>query len=123
MSDNEYQKYLEGAHWKEFRSRVLTSRNRCETCNLSNIWSRFFYGQNLNVHHLTYATIGRETDADVAVLCVTCHAKEHGLPAQELFTRPRTKWQKFTDQFAFPCDGRPYRHISLMQARALGGKR
>ena len=119
----DYREYLQSEHWKKFRTRVLIIRNRCEICNLGNSWSRFFYGQSLNVHHLTYETLGHEKDTDVAVLCVACHAREHGLAGPALFTRPLTEWQQFIGQFAFPCDGQPYRDLLLMQAWSLAGGR
>lgn len=36
--------------------------------------------QNLRLHHLTYARLGAELVADLAVLCDGCHRTEHGLP-------------------------------------------
>ena len=33
----------------------------------------------LQVHHLTYARVGKERDDDLLVLCDECHARQHGL--------------------------------------------
>ena len=42
--------------------------HRCENCDERS---------SLQVHHLTYARLGREIDEDLVVLCRMCHANEH----------------------------------------------
>jgi hypothetical protein len=98
----DYERYLESEHWRTFRDSVLVAHPRCERCNLGPSWSQYFYGQSLNVHHLTYENLGHESPSDVEVLCIACHAKEHGKPAPELFSRPMTWLQTFAAAFAFP---------------------
>lgn len=66
-----YKKYLETEYWKEFRIRIINSRNNiCEECKVNKL---------LQVHHLTYENIGNEKDEDVKVLCRSCHCKIHGI--------------------------------------------
>jgi hypothetical protein len=101
--ETKYELYLLSEHWQNFRKEVLRHRRFCERCHLGRPWAKYFYGQDLNVHHLNYACLNRETHADVAVLCVRCHAEEHGVAAPQLFPeRYRTPFQRFADSFAFP---------------------
>lgn len=68
-----YQRYIQSAEWRLFRMNLFAKRGaRCETCG--NV-------RNLQVHHLTYARLGKELDGDVRILCEPCHRKTHGLSA------------------------------------------
>lgn len=64
-----YETYLARPHWQEVRRRALNrAGHRCQLCNGDD---------TLNVHHRTYDRIGAEDDADLTVLCRTCHAEFH----------------------------------------------
>jgi hypothetical protein len=66
-----YAEYLKSEHWQLVRREALARAYRqCQRC--SSI-------RNLNVHHRTYENLGAEEDADLIVLCRSCHEKEHGL--------------------------------------------
>lgn len=66
---NTYYEYLRSRHWSETRDRILAERGReCEVC---------FSTDRIHVHHLHYENIGYEQDADLQVLCATCHADAH----------------------------------------------
>ena len=46
------------------------------------------HAYRLEVHHLSYARLGRELPDDLIVLCPACHAIAHGLvPTDEPFTK------------------------------------
>ncbi len=66
-----YNLYLNSDQWLKFRRRILKERgNRCEECSSTE--------KPLHLHHLTYKRLGNEYPADVKVLCLACHEKEHG---------------------------------------------
>jgi 5-methylcytosine-specific restriction endonuclease McrA len=76
-----YAEYLETAHWADRRDRkIAASGGQCDRCG--------FYGQRdqdgrlhgLDVHHLTYETLGHEDMSDLETLCRTCHREQHGIP-------------------------------------------
>lgn len=70
----DYAKYLQSAHWQERRQQaIVDSENKCEDCELPRWLSSFVYGQDLHVHHLSYAHLGHEADEDLQVLCARCH--------------------------------------------------
>lgn len=69
-----HQQYLGSPEWKEKRRKIIMQRQgRCEKCHTEG---------NLEIHHKTYARIGRELDKDLLVLCTRCHIKEHQREAQ-----------------------------------------
>lgn len=76
----EYREYLKSARWVEYSEQVKTETRACEGCGLRRLWARYLYGQDLNVHHLTYERVGCERREDVRVLCLRCHAVAEGLP-------------------------------------------
>ena len=66
----EYYSYLRSKEWSVVcRMAVHSANHRCQLCNSSH---------QLNVHHKTYANLGREVSDDVIVLCRICHARFHG---------------------------------------------
>lgn len=61
--------YYRSRWWAKQRMKALSnSRYKCEICSSTD---------NLQVHHLTYETIGRERPEDLQVLCFYCHRKVH----------------------------------------------
>jgi hypothetical protein len=76
LTIEEYDKYLETPHWKEFRRQAFKEQlktlgqNRCSRCQKSAV--------TLHVHHLTYERLGKELLTDVEIICRDCHKKEHG---------------------------------------------
>jgi phage terminase large subunit GpA-like protein len=68
MNKQQYAEYLQSRHWKSFKASVYRKVHNCAACG-----SR----EKLNIHHLTYENIHKETIADVVVLCATCHTALH----------------------------------------------
>lgn len=64
-----YSAYLESDEWQ--RPRQLALEHYGRTCCLCNAH------ENLHVHHRTYARLGNERLADLAVICRACHEKHH----------------------------------------------
>lgn len=66
-----YKIYLNSAQWRIFRWNVRKHFNfTCQRCGSTSL---------LDVHHLHYETIGRESIHDVTLLCRTCHESEHNI--------------------------------------------
>lgn len=64
---DEYELYLRSQHWRQLRRRLIVSRGgACELCGRD-------FLVVLEVHHRTYATLGRERDGDLLVVCPPCH--------------------------------------------------
>lgn len=67
----EYKTYLASDEWKIRRKVALdAAENRCQLCNSDK--------RPHHVHHRTYERCGRETAADLIVLCKDCHEQFHG---------------------------------------------
>lgn len=65
-----YKFYLTTPHWQKVRARALKhAKNTCQKCGKK--------GGVLDVHHLTYGTLGRERIRDTEVLCRPCHKSLH----------------------------------------------
>lgn len=65
-----YELYLKTLHWKQARAKALARwGGYCEGCGVR---------PASQVHHKTYARLGRERPDDLTPLCATCHAAEHG---------------------------------------------
>jgi len=81
----EYARYLASPHWRATRRRAIQLAGfRCQHCRQFDTPSA---PVQLEVHHVTYARIGKERAEDLAVLCEPCHEMEHGLP-EHLTTQP-----------------------------------
>jgi hypothetical protein len=64
-----YADYLRTDHWQFIRKAALRrAQYRCQVCYADGL---------LDVHHRTYENRGRESYADVTVLCRTCHSLFH----------------------------------------------
>ena len=60
-----YLAYIHSPEWKARRVRALQlAGHRCQVCGET---------RGLQVHHVTYANLGRELDRDLTVLCWWCH--------------------------------------------------
>jgi hypothetical protein len=81
MTQIQYLDYLLTDHWKNFSEEYKRNHPNCEisSCGMSRYDSRFFYGQDLNVHHLQhgYKNLWHESWTDVKCLCIRCHEIEH----------------------------------------------
>lgn len=63
----EYRRAIHSRHWYALKAaRMLRTQWRCERCGRRH--------QRLELHHLTYARLGRERPTDVELLCPDCHA-------------------------------------------------
>lgn len=66
---SQYREYMHSDAWQRRRRRALVRAGyTCQHCGAD---------RNLEVHHLTYARLGKERPADLLVLCHACHAAEH----------------------------------------------
>lgn len=63
-----YRNYLQSAEWRRLRATIIKrAEGRCERCGRK--------PRVLEVHHLHYRTLGRETGEELEALCRGCHAK------------------------------------------------
>lgn len=70
-----YQEYLRTHHWSVIRQAALDHYGEaCIMCG----------DEAAEVHHRTYARIGRERIHDLTVLCRLCHAKHHEKPIDDI---------------------------------------
>lgn len=61
-----YKEYLQSQHWSEIRKAALSFYGkRCAACGSSE--------NKLHVHHVCYKNKGRESMADLIILCEFCH--------------------------------------------------
>jgi len=75
----EYEEYIASAAWRKKRQeRLVISKFKCAACGS---------GQNLDVHHLTYARFLNEDMADLLPLCRTHHDAVEDLVAKGLLPR------------------------------------
>lgn len=64
-----YVEYLQTPEWAQKRDETLErDEHRCRACNT---------GENLHVHHRTYARRGNEEIGDLTTLCSSCHEHFH----------------------------------------------
>jgi len=66
-----YKAYLQSEKWKHRRNKFLRKRDRRNRCKLC-----FSHGP-VDVHHMTYARVGRELVKDLRGLCRDCHQFVH----------------------------------------------
>lgn len=65
----DYIAYLKSAHWRAKRKETLKYHGpKCDKCGTD---------ENLQVHHKTYARLGREKMKDLQILCQTHHNELH----------------------------------------------
>ena len=69
MNKSEYAEYFKSYYWKRFRLAVLAFwGDDCNACGGHN---------GIQIHHLTYKTLGRESVLDVSPFCDSCHKNMH----------------------------------------------
>ena len=67
----EYNRYLKTPYWQRRRKEILRrDEYMCVGCSSK---------KNLQVHHMTYSNLGRESDRDLVTLCKECHENQHCL--------------------------------------------
>jgi hypothetical protein len=72
LSKLPYEDYLKTPHWLVTRSEALMRAGfQCRRC--------YAEGVRLDVHHISYERLGRESMDDLIVLCGQCHAAAHRL--------------------------------------------
>jgi hypothetical protein len=73
-----YCDFLHSPYWRALRRQVIAGRLACEGCGCRN---------HLQIHHHKYDQLGTGAEYyhfyGLTLLCRTCHAEEHGLPAEE----------------------------------------
>lgn len=66
----DYGEYMASKKWKRKRSKAIArAGHKCEHCHAENV--------TLEVHHKTYARLGREQPSDLVALCGPCHSLQH----------------------------------------------
>jgi hypothetical protein len=82
MTKQQYKQYLQSPHWRKFRTKIYSYVRNCAACGSE---------ENLNIHHLNYEHLYKETIEDVVVLCRICHGSLH---RSEQMGFSRTEWIK-----------------------------
>lgn len=73
MTKTEYAAYLCSDHWQNLRREILDFQSVCERCGVPRWLAEIVYGQDLHLHHKSYAHLGDEPLEDLEVLCRRCH--------------------------------------------------
>lgn len=69
MNREEYRSYLRSPEWRKKRAKAVKRAGyACEVCSV---------GGRLEVHHTTYARLGKERLSDLVVACRRCHRWVH----------------------------------------------
>lgn len=72
MSSFNYSEYLKSEEWQRKRKlRLKVAGYCCEQCGIA---------APLDIHHVTYENVGRETIDDLIALCRDCHDEKHTHP-------------------------------------------
>jgi 5-methylcytosine-specific restriction endonuclease McrA len=71
--------YLKSDNWAETRvAALMRDRYQCTKCGANGKKTDWLGRRNpLQVHHKSYAHVGRELDEELTVLCRSCHMKKH----------------------------------------------
>lgn len=76
-----YAQYIQSGAWREKSKATIAERGGvCELCGRADM---------LGVHHISYERMGEETEADLEVLCVCCHAISHLVEGDVAYGRIR----------------------------------
>lgn len=73
-----YNRYLLSRHWQEVSIRFLKSKRGRKVCSACGSTYK------INLHHKTYAHIGRERMSELCYLCEFCHLKVHKIYKRKL---------------------------------------
>lgn len=76
MTKDEYASYLQSEHWQKLRAEMFDSDSFCNHCEVPRWLAEIAYDQDLHLHHLNYASLGREQWEDLEILCRRCHEIE-----------------------------------------------
>ena len=72
IRERKYKKYTNYINSKEWKSKVIVFKelkeNKCQQC---------FSTKNLQIHHIDYFNLYKETIKDVMLLCSKCHKLKH----------------------------------------------
>lgn len=103
----DYRTYIRSSEWYARRQMILDmALHRCMLCDSS---------KDLQVHHRTYARLGKEHPADLIALCDNCHARFH----DKLPVPVRLAERQFSDDVEFPTaeEARALRNWCWEQSR------
>jgi hypothetical protein len=65
-----YSDYLKTVHWKNVKEEFTSATGGvCQLCRHPN--------REIQLHHVSYENVGRETHKDIQVICSDCHARIH----------------------------------------------
>lgn len=78
-----YQEYLNSKEWKIKSAKFKKNEPQCFVCNS---------GEKLQVHHINYDCLGKETSNDVIVLCDIHHRKVHFSRAGNFINNPKRNY-------------------------------
>lgn len=68
----QHQEYIKSEHWKIMREKALGYYGRkCYLCGVKSPSAQ------IDIHHNTYARLGRELLSDLIPLCRGCHERHH----------------------------------------------
>jgi hypothetical protein len=76
VKSEEYRQYIASADWQQRRKQFLRPWTFCWGCMMPRWLAKIAYGQDINVHHKSYANLGNERPTDVTTLCRRCHEIE-----------------------------------------------
>ena len=78
MQSKEYKRYMCSTQWdKKRKERLELDDNRCVMCGRRNGLRKDGVTPILQVHHITYKSLGHEPMEDLVSLCPGCHKKLH----------------------------------------------
>jgi hypothetical protein len=105
-----YRDYLRTPEWRRTRAAAIIRADNA--CSLD-----VTHGAELDVHHRTYARLGEELEADLAVLCRSCHQVHH-----KAYGRPRREQPNTTQREALlsRTAAQPSRKRSLLRRLLTG---
>lgn len=84
--------YLNTKHWRKLRNVIYNKfQGKCQRCGKAEP------SDHMNVHHMTYKRIGKESHSDLMLLCEHCHAIIHGRMADEKGVK-RKNYQYFKEK-------------------------